>query len=147
MVFDRIVIQFMDSFVWCFLLLVSANCMIRITTAHHEKVLVEAQSVPLSSEAPVSPGIFVDERTTEAIKENTSPPASRDLPVAKDSPQSRSQRLELLDNIFNIPIATLKAVNELVQSIASNFHVSGVTHVDHRSIKDSPARTTEKSNQ
>ncbi|XP_055691087.1 uncharacterized protein LOC129794314 [Lutzomyia longipalpis] len=151
MVFDRIVIQFMDSFVWCFLLLVSANCMIRITTAHHEKVEVSTEVSPEVAAAAAD-----EEATTaEVVKEKiVATPASKDLPIVKETPQSRSQRLDLLDNIFNaryfrvhhIPIATLRAVNELVQSIASNLHTAGA-HFDPRSAKDSPARTPEKSNQ
>ncbi|XP_021699570.1 uncharacterized protein LOC110676353 isoform X2 [Aedes aegypti] len=34
-------------------------------------------------------------------------------------------RSSILDNIFNIPIQTLKAVNDLVQSIAGNLQAAG----------------------
>ncbi|XP_055536850.1 uncharacterized protein LOC129725274 [Wyeomyia smithii] len=34
-------------------------------------------------------------------------------------------RSSLVDNIFNIPIQTLKAVNDLVQSIAGNLQAAG----------------------
>ncbi|XP_055630110.1 uncharacterized protein LOC129770934 isoform X2 [Toxorhynchites rutilus septentrionalis] len=43
-----------------------------------------------------------------------------------DSEQQRNgQRSSILDNIFNIPIQTLKAVNDLVQSIAGNLQAAG----------------------
>ncbi|XP_055608262.1 uncharacterized protein LOC129755670 [Uranotaenia lowii] len=39
--------------------------------------------------------------------------------------QSDVPRSSILDNIFNIPIQTLKAVNNLVQSIAGNLQAAG----------------------
>ncbi|XP_065077179.1 uncharacterized protein LOC135700577 isoform X2 [Ochlerotatus camptorhynchus] len=38
---------------------------------------------------------------------------------------ANSPRSSILDNIFNIPIQTLKAVNDLVQSIAGNLQAAG----------------------
>ncbi|GAB0096935.1 hypothetical protein DMENIID0001_125170 [Sergentomyia squamirostris] len=147
-------IQFMDSFVWCFLMLVCANCMIEITTAHHEKVIIPVHQSPASVSAKEATDFssLITHTSTKAHEESTETKrperiteriseSSRDLPkLIKERPKGRSQRLELLDNIFNIPIATLKAVNNLVQSIATSFH-PGLGGVDPRIIKESVTET------
>ncbi|XP_053686880.1 uncharacterized protein LOC128736423 [Sabethes cyaneus] len=42
-----------------------------------------------------------------------------------DQQRPNAVRSGLVDNIFNIPIQTLKAVNDLVQSIAGNLQAAG----------------------
>ncbi|XP_053676239.1 uncharacterized protein LOC128726450 [Anopheles nili] len=50
---------------------------------------------------------------------------SADGKVVNQSANINLPRSSILDNIFNIPIQTLKAVNDLVQSIAGNLQQAG----------------------
>uniref|UniRef100_A0A182NK35 Uncharacterized protein n=1 Tax=Anopheles dirus TaxID=7168 RepID=A0A182NK35_9DIPT len=50
---------------------------------------------------------------------------SADGKVVNQAANINSPRSSILDNIFNIPIQTLKAVNDLVQSIAGNLQQAG----------------------
>ncbi|XP_052860721.1 uncharacterized protein LOC128267825 [Anopheles cruzii] len=45
--------------------------------------------------------------------------------VNQNAANINQSRSSILDNIFNIPIQTLKAVNDLVQSIAGNLQQAG----------------------
>uniref|UniRef100_A0A182PG73 Uncharacterized protein n=1 Tax=Anopheles epiroticus TaxID=199890 RepID=A0A182PG73_9DIPT len=50
---------------------------------------------------------------------------SADGKIVNQSANINVPRSSILDNIFNIPIQTLKAVNDLVQSIAGNLQQAG----------------------
>ncbi|XP_035918045.1 uncharacterized protein LOC118516341 [Anopheles stephensi] len=50
---------------------------------------------------------------------------STDGKIVNQSANINLPRSSILDNIFNIPIQTLKAVNDLVQSIAGNLQQAG----------------------
>ncbi|XP_052898069.1 uncharacterized protein LOC128304868 [Anopheles moucheti] len=50
---------------------------------------------------------------------------SADGKIVNQSANINLPRSSILDNIFNIPIQTLKAVNDLVQSIAGNLQQAG----------------------
>ncbi|KFB48668.1 AGAP006151-PA-like protein [Anopheles sinensis] len=50
---------------------------------------------------------------------------SADGKIVNQSANINQPRSSILDNIFNIPIQTLKAVNDLVQSIAGNLQQAG----------------------
>ncbi|XP_038116013.1 uncharacterized protein LOC119768807 [Culex quinquefasciatus] len=66
---------------------------------------------------PAQAAINDNEAQTDAKIVNQGSGSAEQLP--------NGPRSSILDNIFNIPIQTLKAVNNLVQSIAGNLQAAG----------------------
>ncbi|XP_049289934.1 uncharacterized protein LOC125767426 isoform X1 [Anopheles funestus] len=60
-----------------------------------------------------------------AIEGDESVSGEADGKIVNQSANINLPRSSILDNIFNIPIQTLKAVNDLVQSIAGNLQQAG----------------------
>ncbi|XP_058834508.1 uncharacterized protein LOC131691849 [Topomyia yanbarensis] len=102
----------------------SANFCDRITMIFKVDNIPGANGLRLTLLVAVIVAVLVARsNAAQAANNNNETPQQIDGKIVNQG--SEQKRSGLLDNIFNIPIQTLKAVNELVQSIAGNLQAAG----------------------
>ncbi|XP_055380171.1 uncharacterized protein LOC129611205 [Condylostylus longicornis] len=131
--FDKMFICWMDRIVWFILMMVFSNLLVEITGVPPKKVInVATEKKDLSHLNEISTMRDVETSTRELSihKLIAMPTQSSKINTnieVDDSGKiiSKEQQQTILDSIFNIPISTLKAVNNLVQVIVGSIPIPG----------------------